>query len=312
MSVELWAIISPPEQKSYIEVIPEEIDLEVFEYLTKRDQIVCAKVCRRWRRIILSERFFTQKAFLETRYPALRVINQQVWEDCVDLKAYGLSFDGLAPLNIESVQQILDEFFESSISKYKHPEKWLRHRKFKINTDSGLTLITIPKGLTYDKMIKIGNDILSQGRCGVTTTLSPCTDQISETQTAQSFLITNHVFKNTLGTPRDKCIKRLNSIGFTLPELLPLCSLVVMNAIISFTISKKRMESLKKNGVTPYFCPHKVRFFDTYIGGGPGFTPFYFGVRPQTWFDKVYLRISWFDSKTKKSRKIGAGGMKTL
>ncbi len=75
---------------------------------------------------------------LRARFPSLTIIDKEDWENNVDLKALNMSVSDLLPLNRDKIIPILEDF--SSLP---------------IENDAGITVLTLPKNLTLNKLMKI-------------------------------------------------------------------------------------------------------------------------------------------------------------
>lgn len=116
------------------ESLPEETVLHIFSHLTAEKLGQASRVSKKWQCLTQDDIFWNQSR-LQKLFPRLKIIDQSVWEKCLDVKAYQLEFE---PLKTEKKDLLAICRMYKKV-KLEEPEK-------------GFTLLTIPKGLSIAKL----------------------------------------------------------------------------------------------------------------------------------------------------------------
>lgn len=243
-SKECWAIRDPtPAIPLMFEDFPDETLLEIFKELSQFQQFKCAFVCRRWRRILMEPFLLGPVSYLKLRYPKLTVIDETVWKASVDTEQYELSFADAKPIDWLSLDPILFGLF-----KHITPFRKKLFRKYPranpgIAEDAGVTILTIPKGLSLQNMWKMAIDLRRKEDVSYKVP-----EMIDINPHCHTLLLTNNVFNQTGWMSRAESKRFLKGVGMTLPTPLALYCLIVMRNIMDFVKDERlwRMKEAKK------------------------------------------------------------------
>lgn len=218
-------LIEPPlkkqkleqQEKSYMDVIPDEILFRIFDFLSLSDLFQTVCVCWRWNTIAIIPSLW-EKFDLKKHFPKVNFIDQDVWETHVNLTTLGLSFDDAHPINKRLAMVALNKL-----------------SYLKMERNNGITLATIPAGLSLNKLIKcVGSP--KQGNKTGFLFLPPSIKRIfGDITTDKTFrvAITNApLVGSTMLTNRESA-KFLNERGCEMPQLLPMTSVIFLTYISS-------------------------------------------------------------------------------
>lgn len=210
----------------FLSQLPEEIILNVFGYLTAIELAKCDQVSRRWTR--LASHTTLWNAFdLRTLSPLLNVFDESDWITHVDLSSFGLDVTDALSLDKRQAIPVLKRCLSS----------------WPIEGDAGVTLLTIPKGLTFNKLIKLAG----VPKRGNITHFRYIWDRISNeigdipVDKTYRIVITNNVFKEGRNLSVSDQIALVSKIGCEMPKVLEATVLLV----ITFMSSGKRLYSDK-------------------------------------------------------------------
>ncbi len=165
---------------------------------------------------------------LKKLFPKLQVLDEAVWETHVDLDAFGMSVKDAPPLDASTIST-LKNLFDSS---------W-------IDSDAGITLLTLPRGLTLNKLVKLASSP-KQGNAAKFVHI--CTDALrglgdASVDETYRVVITNNVLKESRGLTVDRQLKLLTHIGCEMPETLPAATLAILTYVSSRAASPTRLYS---------------------------------------------------------------------
>lgn len=222
----------------------EEALCVIFEWIARKDLIHCPLVCKKWQRIIHGDSRFLgvyirllhnpfkhseveKTAFLKTIFSKLNVIDEQVWREHVDVKAYNLTFGNVSPLDLRKLFPLL-----SNLSKQATPKGFFKSQSldYSINQNKGVTLITLPKGLNGKTIRELLGRICIDVRKW---------DEFCVTLSASRVLITNDIFNVTRSMPRKKAEKVLQKMGYSCPEILSICIVLLFEELQWETLVKQ-------------------------------------------------------------------------
>ncbi len=160
--------------------LPEELVLAIFAYLDLPALVSVSQVNKLWRQ--LSGDRFLWKAVLKSICPRLQIFDDVDLAAHIDLAAYGLSVDGASPLRL----------------MIPHLR---RCPSLPVEGEAGITLLTIPKGLTLNKLIKLARS----PQQGKSTRFGYNWDrilyEIGDIEVAKTYhiVITNNIFEGSRG-----------------------------------------------------------------------------------------------------------------
>lgn len=124
-------------QQSYspISSLPDEILLKIFGDLSPKDLCQASCVSKHWNQLA-SDKLIWQAFDLKKMFPSLKIIDQAVWQAHYKFAMLELSMDEDDSLNKRIIILALQRLFTS----------------LQIEDKAGITLLTIPKGLTTHKL----------------------------------------------------------------------------------------------------------------------------------------------------------------
>jgi hypothetical protein len=125
---------------------PQLIVSHIFLCFSIKDLYNTRIVNKNWKHIISK---YLEQIDIKKLFPNLKRIDEQAWSELVNLERYGLSFDGLIPIPNETLIPELTRFDSLPLEFATHV----------IGVEiPGFTLLTLPKGLSLKKIIKISKD----------------------------------------------------------------------------------------------------------------------------------------------------------
>ncbi len=235
-----WDVL--PNIQTAVYCLPNEVTHHIFMRLPTDQLFTVRRVCKLWHGI--ASRFLS----LPRLFPEARVIGRDLWERHIDLQQHGLVFE---------------EGKEPRPTKRDYVE--VRRMASEVERGQGITILTLPKGLTLNKIIafaaapKVGNSTLF--RYVDPDVLRLYGDQsLEETVTV---VVTNGVFYRSRDINVAGQEALVKSLKCDMPELMPFMA----NMILSF-ISSDPQEVLPFLGddMTYTRCRGKVGNY-TVIGG---------------------------------------------
>lgn len=202
--------------------LPAEVTLPIFNYCS--DHLVAmSSVCRNWQ-------YITSCIFLKNAGLPFQIFNMSVWRkyigtDETRAKAH------LPPLGLD----LSDHCFP--ITKKKIAD--LRKLSVKVSDEKGVTLLTIPKGLTLRKLMQIAETPLKgnptkfyQGHCSwQNKILEKIGDKVVEETVTVA--IANSIIDGTCRAPLQRQEEVVKDSGCQLPGTLPTATLAILTFIIN-------------------------------------------------------------------------------
>lgn len=119
-------------KKDPIQNLPAELGVQIFSYLDTADKLSCLKVSKLWNQVASIDLLWKEEIF-----------DGKEWEKHIDIEKYGLSFEDESPLDKEKYISLINENFLD----------------ISIKNNAGITCITIPKGLSAKKIVKIMKEV---------------------------------------------------------------------------------------------------------------------------------------------------------
>ena len=225
---------------------PEEIILNIFGYLTAIELAKCGEISRRWRRLA-SDATLWNAFDLRTISSSLKVFDELDWVTHVDLSSFGLDVTDAPPLDKRQAIPFLKRCLSS----------------LPIEGNVGITVLTIPKGLTFNTLVKLAGS----PKVGNTPKFRYIWDRISSeigdipVDKTYRIVITNNVFKKSrnLSVSDQKALVR--KIDCEMPRVLEATVLLV----VTFMSSGERLYS--DNPWTYTRCSEQLAGYQLVVGG---------------------------------------------
>lgn len=230
--------------------LPTDIILEIFKFLSPEQlgQVSC--VCKTWQKIGTSEVLW-KKFDLKELFPKLAIIDEAVWEAHIDLKKYQLSFEDILPLDNRQVIPLIKRLFAT----------------LKIENDAGITFLTLPKGLSYNKAKEFAQSPLQGNSTNFRYTWHQSPEGLADAHVKKTHrvFITNQVIygSRTMTFTEQKLL--LSELKCQIPEVLPLSTLAILTYITSKEIPPTRL--LSDNPTTYSRCSDTIDNYSMVCGG---------------------------------------------
>ncbi|NGX42003.1 MAG: hypothetical protein K940chlam7_00277 [Chlamydiae bacterium] len=196
--------------------VPNEIVKNIFEKLVlenPRALVQSSRVCWRFHKVAIE---VATQLDLRKFSPFLRIIDEAVWEEYADLPALGLSFEDAEPYDQLTTIQVLAKLFTSK----------------KIDEKSGVTILTIPKGLNFRKL-ELFTDSPKKGNAIPFYTDSSVLPVDTPVEKTYRIAITNSVLTGSQDLSIEDQITLVKTIGWKIPGILPVATLAYMTYICS-------------------------------------------------------------------------------
>ncbi len=235
--------------------VPKDVMQLIFMRLPTDQLFAVRRVCKLWHQIA------SRCLSLPRLFPEAPVIDRAVWERHIDLQKYGLVFE-----MVKEPRPTVSDYVD------------VRHMASEVERGQGITILTLPKGLTLNKIIafaaapKVGNST-PFGHINPEVLRLYGDQSLEETVTV---VVTNGVFngsRNIDVAGQKALVKRLKC---DMPELMPFMA----NMILSF-ISSDPQEPLRLLGDAPLTftrCKENVDGYKTLVGGFAPGGPYVFNV----------------------------------
>ncbi|MBS0620143.1 MAG: F-box protein [Verrucomicrobia bacterium] len=184
-----------------IDELPEELLQHIFSYLPFVDQPKAALVCKKWLPNVR-----------EAAWKRVTLIDASVWEKYVNLEKYGLSFEGLVVPGRESLEPV-------ALDLARHVEN-----------DQGVSIIAIPKGLSFSKLLAIGRTLEVRAEY-IWGRMEPAIGAV-ETEQAYVAVLSNGVLQGSRSKTikaRDKLVQEL---GCEVPSVADLLTAMIFHKVL--------------------------------------------------------------------------------
>ncbi len=230
--------------------LPNDIFLEIFKFLSPEQLGRVSCVCKTWHKIGKAESLW--KNFnLKKLFPKLEIIDEAVWKAHIDLNKYQLSFEETHPLDNRQIIPLIKRLFAT----------------LKIENDAGITLLTLPKGLSYNKVKSFAQSPLKGNPTNFRYTWHRSPEELGNTlvEKTHRVFITNDVIDSsrTLSLPNQKLL--LENLKCQMPEVLTLTTLAILTYITSKEKPPKRL--LSDNPMTYSRCVDTTDNYAMVCGG---------------------------------------------
>ena len=215
--------------------LPPELMTYAFSFLSPEDLARASGLCKDWRLLGSSEHLWQEFDL----HKVCRVFDQEVWETHFDVGSVGVDASGAEPMNKRTVIPFLIRLSRQ------------------VEANAGVTLLTLPKGLTLNKLITLGA-APKQGEAVEFRYIWPCIiddhGDVAVPKT-QTLAITNFFLKES----RDKTLSEQRALAqrhecHDLPSFLSMASLVFLTRLGK--LKGRRYD----NNLTSSFasCPEKA------------------------------------------------------
>ncbi|MBS0621309.1 MAG: F-box protein [Verrucomicrobia bacterium] len=184
-----------------IDVLPVQLLQDIFRYLSPKDQYNTAQVCKSWQANV-------HQVALE-RVP---VIDASVWEQYVNLQEHGLSFEGL----VFPSREVLAP---AALDLARHVE-----------ADQGVSIIAIPKGLSFSKLLAIGEALDVPARY-VWDRIVPAIGAV-ETEQAYVAVLSNGVLQGSRSKSIEAQDKLVQEMGCEVPSVADLLTAMIFHKVL--------------------------------------------------------------------------------
>ncbi|MBS0620507.1 MAG: F-box protein [Verrucomicrobia bacterium] len=190
-----------PNQPCSIDVLPAELLQDIFCYLSPRDQYNAAQVCKSW-----------QENVHQVALERMAVIDASAWEKYVNLQEHGLSFEGLQFPSREVLASVAFDL--------------VAH----VENDQGLSIIAIPKGLSFSKLLAIGR-ALDVPAAYIWDPVEPAIGAV-ETKQAYTAILSNGILHGSRSKTIEELDKLVQEMGCEVPSVSDLLTAMIFNKVI--------------------------------------------------------------------------------
>lgn len=197
--------------------LSEEISMLIFSYLKPKDLGRSCLVNKQWRRLASDSTLWN--AFnLREIFPSLKVFDEIDWASHIDLSSFGLDVTDAPPLD----KRTAISFINRSLS-------------LPIERNAGVTLLTIPKGVTYNILVKVAGSP-KMGNITQFKDIPDCIpNEIGDIPVDKTYriVITNSIFKNSRNLSVSAQEALVSKIGCDMPKILEAMVLLIMTFMSS-------------------------------------------------------------------------------
>ncbi len=191
----------------------------IFGFLSPEDLGRTSCVCREWQ-VMASEDHLWRALDLKKIF-RLTLLDEKVWETHVDCAALGLDLTGAPPLtqNKETVR-----FLKGLCAQICA----------QVEGDAGITLLTLPKGLTLNKLEKLASSP-KQGNAAKFLLWAGVSKTFGDAPVDKTYrvLITNNVLKGSRMLTVYKQHELGEKMGWEMPGMLPVATLTILTYMSS-------------------------------------------------------------------------------
>lgn len=197
-------VISLPE-------LPAETILNILGFLNPFELLEVGEVCKAGRRLT-SDSVLWNDFDLRTISPLLKIFDESDWITHVDLSKYGLSVEDTPPFDQRSAFPLIKRCLSLSIEG-----------------NAGVTLLTIPKGLSLNKLVKLAKD----PKLGNIKQLIDISYIVSrefgdrEIPNTYRIVITNNIFSESRALSSSDLEILVKTLGCEKPKTLEIVALLV-------------------------------------------------------------------------------------
>ncbi|MCC5832596.1 MAG: F-box protein [Chlamydiales bacterium] len=192
---------------------PLSISLTIFSYLSPNELGRIRRVSKQWGRLA-SMLSLWNALDLRKLSPSLKVFEESDWKTHVDLSSFGLDVSDAPPLDKRQAIPFLKRCIYS----------------LSIEENAGVTLLTIPKGLTFKKLVKLAGSFKGENRPRFRYIWDRISSEIRDIPVDKTYrlVITNNVFKNSRNLSTSDQEALVKERGCEIPSLLEAATLLVV------------------------------------------------------------------------------------
>jgi len=198
--------------------IPPDILQLIFAYLPIADLLRASLVSKKWCKLASSGQTLWKSLPVEKLLPHAAIYDAKFWEEFADIESLGLSFEGDGPAYLKNKREYIELLWMAS----------------KVEHQRGITILTLPKGLTEEILLGLIEEPMKGQTFNMTNiTLEIDWDLFEGNQgldKTYKFVITNEVLKNSVHLIQDKQ-DFLNEFNCQLPKTVAMMALVFLNFI---------------------------------------------------------------------------------
>ena len=183
----------------------------IFGFLSHAGLGMVSRVCKEWKNIT-SDNFLWSTLNLKNLFPKLQVLDGKVWEAHVDMKTYGLDASGDFPQDKQLIKTLKN--FSS----------------LQVESESGITLLTLPRGLTFNKLQEFARSSKESNATQFGYIASGISEEFGDIAIGQTcrVVITNNVLQGSRHLSVAAQQDLLDILGCKLPEMLTVATVVIL------------------------------------------------------------------------------------
>ncbi len=195
--------------------LSRELILHIFSFLSPKDLGRTACVYREWEILANDKSLWNLKKL----FPSLQVIDETVWETHVDLAALGLSIEDAPPIQKRDISILKTLIFLG------------------VEDNAGITVLTMPKGLTLNKLVKLARSPKQGNRTNFNYISPRVLEELGDVFVEKTYrvAITNSVLqrsRNLFVRAQEKLVNSLYC-ELQMPEVLPVATLAILTYVSS-------------------------------------------------------------------------------
>jgi F-box-like len=189
---------------SSIDGLLNELFLYIFSFFSPEDLGRPSCVCKKWT-VLSSDNSLWDAFDLKKLFSSLKILDETVWETHVDLTALKLEVHDSPLLNKRTTIPVLKRLFASLGVEEK-----------------GVTLLTMPKGLTLNKLVSLGKSPKRGYPANFRFIWSRILEELGDAPVDKTYrvAITNSVLKGSAGVLIEDQQRLANEKGWKMPEFI--------------------------------------------------------------------------------------------
>lgn len=228
-STHVYPVANEMISKKGWEDLPKELVLEIFSFLKFQPLSNLVFVCKKWKALAV-DNFLTKPSCFEKFFPKLQVIDEDDWKKHIDIQTHQLELKAL-----KLTRRVFVEIHK------------MIHRIEIEDSDKGFTLLTIPKGLSIAKLIKIAEQFKTkEGVIAYSNIIGKAYDfsfklphinqevLSTEVEQAKFIILPNSLLKGSRNLSVQDKFNMAHEAGCQAPKLIDVIALNVMDYIINY------------------------------------------------------------------------------
>ena len=167
--------------------------------------------------MITSANFLWKNLNLKNLFPRLQVLDEKVWETHIDMTTYELDAAGDFPQDKQMIKTLKN--FAS----------------LQTEGESGITLLTLPKGLTFNKLVKLAQSPKQGNAAKFDYIFDRISEDLGDISVDKTYrvVITNNVLQGSRNRSIADQQDLVDILGCKMPEMLTVATLVILTHISS-------------------------------------------------------------------------------